>query len=133
MNNYNNLILFDGVCNLCNGAVNFVIDHDKNNTFRFTSLQSEIGQQILAANQLNSSEFDSFILVKNGKILQKSTAALTVATQLGGFWKLLGLFLVFPTGLRDFFYDFIAKNRYRWFGKAESCRMPTPELRSKFL
>lgn len=133
MNTYNNLILFDGVCNLCNGAVNIVIDHDKKNIFRFTSLQSEVGQQILVANNLNASDFNSFILVKNNKILQKSTAALTVAVELGGWWKLLGILFIFPVVFRDFVYDLIAKNRYRWFGKAESCRMPTPELRSKFL
>lgn len=133
MNTYNNLILFDGVCNLCNGAVNFVIDHDTKNIFRFASLQSEVGQQILVTNNLNASDFNSFILVKNNKILQKSTAALTVAVELGGWWKLLGVFFIFPAIFRDIFYNFIAKNRYRWFGKAESCRMPTPELRSKFL
>lgn len=130
---YHNLILFDGVCNLCNGAVNFVIDHDDKNIFRFTSLQSEIGQQVLKENGLNTQEFNSFLLVQNDKILQKSTAALTVATQLGGIWKLAAIFLIVPAFIRDMVYDGISKNRYRWFGKTESCRMPTPELKAKFL
>jgi predicted DCC family thiol-disulfide oxidoreductase YuxK len=130
---YHNVILFDGVCNLCNAAVNFVIDYDNKNIFRFTSLQSDIGQQLLKANGLNTQEFNSFLLVQNDKILQKSTAALTVAIQLGGIWKLAAIFLIIPAFIRDMVYDYISKNRYRWFGKTESCRMPTPELKAKFL
>jgi predicted DCC family thiol-disulfide oxidoreductase YuxK len=130
---YHNLILFDGVCNLCNGAVNFIIDRDSKNIFRFTSLQSDIGQQILQENGLSTNHFNTFILVKNGKILQKSTAFLSVVNQLDGFWKLMNVFWVIPTFIRDFFYDIVSANRYRWFGKQESCRMPTPELKSKFL
>jgi predicted DCC family thiol-disulfide oxidoreductase YuxK len=130
---YHNLILFDGVCNLCNGAVNFIIDRDSKNVFRFTSLQSDIGQQILQENGLSTNHFNTFILVKNGKILQKSTAFLSVVNQLDGFWKLMNIFWLIPTFIRDFFYDIVSANRYRWFGKQESCRMPTPELKSKFL
>ena len=130
---YHNVILFDGVCNLCNAAVNFVIDYDDKNIFRFASLQSDIGQQLLKANGLNTQEFNSFLLVQNDKILQKSTAALTVAKQLGGIWKLAAIFLIIPAFIRDMVYDSISKNRYRWFGKTESCRMPTPELKAKFL
>lgn len=130
---YHNIILFDGVCNLCNAAVNFVIDHDDKNIFRFASLQSDIGQQLLKANGLNTQEFNSFLLVQNDKILQKSTAALTVATQLGGILKIAAIFLIIPAFIRDMVYDYISKNRYRWFGKTESCRMPTPELKAKFL
>ncbi len=130
---YHNLILFDGVCNLCNGSVNFLIDMDSKNIFRFTSLQSEIGQQILKENGLNTNDFNSFILVKNGKIIKKSSAFLHVVTQLGGIWKLMNIFLAVPVFIRDGVYDLISKNRYRWFGKQESCRMPTAELKSRFL
>jgi predicted DCC family thiol-disulfide oxidoreductase YuxK len=133
MKSYNNLILFDGVCNLCNHSVNMVIDHDKNNVFRFTSLQSEIGQKILAENNLNTTEFHSFVFIQHGKVYQQSTAALKVAITLGGWWKCLGIFLIVPPFIRNAVYAIISKNRYRWFGKQESCRMPTPELKSKFL
>jgi predicted DCC family thiol-disulfide oxidoreductase YuxK len=130
---YHDVILFDGVCNLCNSSVNFVIDNDHKNIFRFASLQSEIGQKILATNGLDTQEFTSFILLENNKIIQKSTAALKVATKLGGLFVLMHFFWIFPRFLRDFVYDWISRNRYSWFGKQASCRMPTAELKSKFL
>jgi len=130
---YHNLILFDGVCNLCNASVNFVIDHDKQNLFHFASLQSTLGQAILAKNNFDTQDFNSFVLVYHGNLLTKSTAALTVAIQLGILWKLLAIFWIVPSFIRDGIYSYIAKNRYHWFGKNESCRLPTPELRNKFL
>ncbi len=131
----NHIIVFDGVCNLCNGAVNFVIDHDPNPKFHFyfASLQSNFGQQLLQTHHLDTKQFNSFLLYSNGKLYQKSTAALRVAKILGGWWQVLYAFIIVPHFIRNFIYDLIARNRYRWFGKTESCRMPTPELKSRFL
>lgn len=127
------IILFDGVCNLCNSSVQFVIERDKKDTFLFSSLQSEFGQKILKKNNMNQEEFDSILLVENDKIYQKSDAALRIAKDLDSPWNLLYVFIIFPRFIRDFGYELIAKNRYKWFGKQESCWLPTPELRSKFL
>ena len=127
------IILFDGVCNLCNSSVNFIIDHDKKNDFRFASLQSEAGQDLLKKFHLNVKDFDSIILIENGKHYQRSSAVLKIVKKFPGLWKLLYLFIIVPKPLRDFVYDNIADNRYKWFGKKESCRVPTPELKEKFL
>ena len=127
------IILFDGVCNLCNSSVNFIIDHDKRNDFRFASLQSEAGQDLLKKFHLNVKDFDSIILVENGKHYERSSAVLKIVKKFPGLWKLLYLFIIVPKPLRDFVYDIIADNRYKWFGKKESCRVPTPELKEKFL
>jgi predicted DCC family thiol-disulfide oxidoreductase YuxK len=127
------IILFDGVCNFCNASINFVIDHDPDKHFKFAALQSEIGQEILARFHKNTKDFDSVILLKNNQLYQKSAAALEITKHLSGFWKYLSVFKVFPPFFLNFFYDIIAKNRYRIFGKADSCRMPTPELRERFL
>lgn len=128
-----NIILFDGVCNLCNSSVNFIIDHDKKNDFRFASLQSEAGQDLLKKFHLNVKDFDSIILIENGKHYQRSSAVLKIVKKFPGLWKLLYLFIIVPKPLRDFVYDNIADNRYKWFGKKESCRVPAPELKEKFL
>ena len=127
------IILFDGVCNFCNASINFVIDHDPDNHFKFAPLQSEIGQDILTQFNKNTKDFDSIILLKDNQLYQKSEAALEITKHLSGFWKYLSVFKVLPTFFLNFFYDIIAKNRYRIFGKADSCRMPTPELRERFL
>lgn len=127
------IILFDGVCNLCNSSVNFIIDHDKKNEFRFASLQSEAGQILLKKFDLNTNDFDSIILVDNGKHYERSSAVLKIVKKFPGLWKLLYLFIIVPKPFRDFVYDIIADNRYKWFGKKESCRVPTPELKEKFL
>lgn len=126
------VILFDGVCNLCNGAVQFVIRHDKANLFRFASLQSAFGQKILAQYNLSSTVFSSFILVEDNRIYTKSTGALKVSSRLNGY-RWTKFLLIIPSFLRNFFYNLIAKNRYRWFGKQEACWLPTPELKAKFL
>src|SRR5687767_12652783 len=118
--NKNSILLFDGVCNLCNGAVQFVIKRDKNAHFKFAALQSETGQKFLTQNNLHKSHYESFILVSDNKIYTKSTAALKVAKQLGGIWKVLYIFIIIPKPIRDFFYTLIAKNRYKMFGKQES-------------
>jgi len=128
------LILFDGVCNLCNTSIQFVIQNDKKNQFVFAALESSIGQKIINHYNIDTSKLDSILLYsrENGLSI-KSTAALTIAKQLNFPVNLLGLFLVIPSFIRDTVYDFIAKNRYKWFGKKEVCMIPTPELKSKFL
>lgn len=128
------IILFDGVCNLCNGAVTFIIKHDKTDTFRFASLQSEIGKKLVAERGMDPEELDSIILIDPGvAYYQKSTAALEISRELSGGYSLLKNFLFIPEGLRDGIYNFVASNRYKWYGKKESCMIPTPELKSKFL
>ena len=127
------IILFDGVCNFCNASINFIIDHDPEKRFTFAPLQSEIGQDILRKFNKNTEDFDSVILLKNNTLYQKSEAALEITKYLSGFWKHLAIFSIFPTFFLNFFYDIIAKNRYRIFGKMDSCRIPTPELRERFL
>jgi predicted DCC family thiol-disulfide oxidoreductase YuxK len=127
------IILFDGVCNLCNTAVQFIIKRDHTNHFRFASLQSEQGKKILAENNILTNDMNSFILVENGKIYDKSTAALKIARKLKGFWRLLYGFIVVPKFIRDVIYRIISKNRYEWFGRQDECMMPTPELQARFL
>ena len=129
----NHIILFDGVCNLCNGAVQFVIKHDKNSRFKFASLQSKFGEQFLLQNNLSTTNFNSFIYVRNQKILQKSTAALYVLKDIKGFVALGFVFIIVPKFIRDFIYTLIAKKRYKWFGKKEVCMMPTAALKNRFL
>ncbi|HEX8269654.1 MAG TPA: thiol-disulfide oxidoreductase DCC family protein [Flavobacterium sp.] len=128
------IILFDGVCNLCNSFVNYVIDNDKKDLFRFAALQSEVGQMILHHIAVDAKKTDSIILYEPGvAYFHKSSAALEIASEIGGIFSLLGLFRFIPKALRDPVYDYIAKNRYKWYGKQESCRIPTPELHKKFL
>ncbi|KAA1246391.1 thiol-disulfide oxidoreductase DCC family protein [Aquimarina sp. RZ0] len=128
------IILFDGVCNLCNGAINFIIKRDKNTVFRYASLQSEVGVKLAKELNIDTSKLDSILLI-DPKVgyYHKSTAALHIAKQLSGGYPLFSVFLFFPKFLRDFVYDIIAKNRYKWFGKRESCVIPTPELKSLFI
>lgn len=127
------IILFDGVCNFCNNSINFVMDRDTKGVFKFASLQSDIGQELLKQKGLKTSDFDSIVLFKNGTVYQKSDAALEIARELNGLWSWLYIFKIVPRFIRDFFYNIIARNRYRWFGKTEACRLPTPELRARFL
>lgn len=128
------LILFDGVCNLCNSSVQYVIKHDKNNVFLFAALQSDIGQQIIEAYKIDTNKVDSILLYTPEKgVDYKSTAALKIASQLGFPQNLMTVFFIIPPFIRNWVYDYIAKNRYKWYGKKESCWIPTPELKSKFL
>ncbi len=127
------IILFDGVCNLCNGFVRFVIKHDKKNVFKFVSLQSDFTQQLLQKNNLNTAELKSIILFQNEKLFTRSTAALKIFKELNSGWKLIYAFIIIPKFIRDAVYNIIAKNRYRWFGKTDSCMIPTDELQEKFL
>jgi predicted DCC family thiol-disulfide oxidoreductase YuxK len=131
------IILFDGVCNLCNASVQFVIERDPTAIFRFAALQSDFGQAILAKNGVYTEgsplALNSIVLVENGQLYDKSTAALRIAKRLSGGMKFMAIFLIVPKFIRDFVYKIIAKNRYRWFGKQEACWLPTKELKARFL
>lgn len=127
------IILFDGVCNFCNGAINFVLKYDKKGIFRFAPLQSQAGQKLLEQYGLATKDFDSFVLIDNGKVYKKSAASLRVMNKLPWYWKEAQILRIIPTAFRDAIYDFIAKNRYKWFGKKEQCMIPTPEIRNRFL
>lgn len=127
------LILFDGVCNLCNRSVQFVIRHDPDARFHFASLQSSTGQAVCTRFGMADQQLDSFVLIDRGKAYTQSSAALRVSKYLSGGWKLLYTFLIVPPFIRDAVYRWIARNRYRWFGKREACMIPSPELRHRFL
>lgn len=127
------IILFDGVCNLCNGAVTFIINRDKKDVFKFAALQSEIGRGLTSKFNIDTSKVDSIILIDGDKHYEKSSAALRIAKQLSGAYPLLFGFMILPKFIRNAVYDYIARNRYKWFGKRESCMIPTPELKSRFL
>ena len=129
----NPLILFDGVCNLCNSSVQFVIRHDPQHIFRFASLQSSFGQKILSKYGLPLNNYNSFILFVDNKIYTGSTAALMVVGKLKGFIKLLYFFIAVPKFIRDGVYNIFAKNRYKWFGKKQECMIPSPDVRERFL
>ena len=127
------IILFDGVCNLCNSSVIFAIKRDKNDVFRFAALQSEIGEQLTSKYNIDTSKTDSIILIDGEKYYEKSSAALRIAKHLSGGWPILYGFIIVPKIIRNAVYDYIAKHRYQWYGKKESCMIPTPELQAKFL
>lgn len=128
------IILFDGVCNLCNSSVQFVIKRDKKDIFRFSALQSTEGQKLAKERGIDTSEVDSIILIEPQiAYYTKSDAALTIAKSLSGGWPLLGIFMGLPKGLRDSVYDWVARNRYKWFGRKDSCMIPTEAEKGKFL
>lgn len=128
------IILFDGVCNLCNKAVNFIIERDKDDVFRFASLQSEVGQKLVSERGIDTENMDSMVLIEPGvAYYQRSTAALEISKDLSGAYSMLGYFSFIPEGFRDSIYNLVAKNRYKWFGKKDACMIPTPELKAKFL
>lgn len=127
------IVLFDGECNFCNSSVQFIIKRDPAAHFLFSSLQSETGEKYVK--QFNiPDDVDSIVLIENGKAYTKSSAALHIAKKLDGLWHLLFLFILVPRKIRDGFYDYFARNRYRWFGKTEgACRLPSPEERKRFI
>jgi predicted DCC family thiol-disulfide oxidoreductase YuxK len=127
------LILFDGVCNLCNGTVQFILKKDKKELFTFASQQGEFGQHTLKQFGLAASNPNSFVLLEGEKIYTHSTGALRVFRHLGGIWKLLYVLIIVPPFIRDGVYNFIARNRYKWFGKRDSCYLPSPALKDRFL
>ncbi len=129
------LVLFDGVCNLCNTSVLYVIKRDKKNKFLFAPLQSEIGRAVLNEFQIDTSETDSILLYEpiTNTIKQRSSAALHIAKNLGFPINFMVVFFIIPNFIRDWVYNFVAKNRYKWYGKKESCMIPTTELQAKFI
>ncbi len=127
------ILLFDGVCNFCNGSVNFIIDHDKAAYFKFAPLQSEIGRKLLDQYKIDKLNTDSVILIEDEKAYTHSTAVLRIARNLDGFWKYFYAFIIVPRSVRDFFYKLFAKYRYRLFGKQEACMLPTAEVRARFV
>lgn len=127
------VILFDGVCNFCNGAVNFTIKRDKRKTIKFAALQSNAGKAMLQQYGLPANHLSSFILVENGKVFDRSTAALRVCRYLKGGWPLCYGLIIVPAFIRNAVYNFIAKNRYKWFGQKEECMVPSPDIRTRFL
>jgi predicted DCC family thiol-disulfide oxidoreductase YuxK len=135
MDNFENksIILFDGVCNLCNASVNFVIKHDKNEQFLFASFQSDAAKEIMLHFNLKNLNLDSIMLVEGDKIYEKSTAILRITRHLNSGFKLLYFFIVIPKFVRDWLYSYIAKNRYKFFGKRESCMIPSLELKNRFI
>lgn len=129
----NTIVFFDGVCNFCNASVNFIIKRDSNQYFQFCPLQSDEAERLLLPNNIKPSELQTIILKKNEKFYFKSRAALEIARKLDGLWPLLYVFVIVPPFIRDFFYTLIAKNRYSWFGKSESCMVPSKEVMGRFL
>ena len=128
------IILFDGVCNLCDSAVQFIIKHDKKDIFRFISLQSDLGKEITNYLGINRTNLDSIILYQPGyAYYHKSQAVFKIAKDLGGIYSLSTIFSFLPSSITDNMYDYIAKNRYNWYGKKESCMLPTNDLKAKFL
>ena len=127
------IILFDGICNLCNSSVQFVIKNDSKNHFMFASLQSNYGQKFLTKNNFDSINFDSIILIDGDNFYLKSDAAIRITKELNFPYNLMYFFMFIPKNIRDYFYSYIAKNRYKWFGKQNSCWIPTKDLNSKFL
>ncbi|HAO05084.1 MAG: thiol-disulfide oxidoreductase DCC family protein [Chitinophagaceae bacterium] len=127
------IILFDGICNLCNRSVQFIIKHDKEKVYRFAAFQSKAGQKLLQQYNLPLKQYSSFLLIENNKAYSQSTAALKVAKNLSGLVKLAVVFNIVPAGIRNIVYNFVARNRYQWFGKKESCMVPTQDLKARFL
>ena len=131
--NTSTIILFDGVCNFCNTAVNFVIKRDKTHTIFFSPLQTIAGQALLNQYSLPANELQSFFFIENGKAYTRSTAALKVCRHLNALWPLCYGFIIIPKFIRDGIYNWVAKNRYKWFGIRQECMIPTPDIKARFL
>jgi predicted DCC family thiol-disulfide oxidoreductase YuxK len=127
------IVLFDGVCNLCNASVSFIIDRDAGAYFHFAALQSEVAKPYLAQCTLPSDFLDGIVLCEEDRCFTRSTAVLRILRRLGGVWGLLYMLIILPRSWRDAAYDWFIRRRYRWFGKTEACRIPTPELQARFL
>lgn len=127
------IILFDGFCNFCNYWVNFAIKRDRNEKLKFTPLQGETAKQLLPQYNINPTSLSSVIFIDKGKAFTQSSAAIRICLYLNGGWKLFYGLMIIPKFIRDPIYNIIARNRYKWFGKKESCRVPTPELKERFL
>ena len=127
------IILFDGVCNFCNSAVNFVIRRDKKGAIFFTPLQTDAGQKLLQQYNLPTNDMHSFVFIDEGKAYTRSTAALQVCRYLRGLWPLCYSFIIVPKFIRDGIYNWTARNRYKWFGVRQQCMIPSPEIKARFL
>lgn len=127
------VLFFDGVCNLCNSSVQFIIKRDNRDIFRFASLQSEKAKELLPKSLINQESLQSLVLLKEGRVFTKSTAALTISKDLSGLWPVLYVFILVPKFIRDAVYNMIARNRYKWFGKQDQCMIPSPDLKLKFI
>jgi predicted DCC family thiol-disulfide oxidoreductase YuxK len=130
---HRHLVIFDGVCHFCNGAVNFIIKRDPAGLFVFTPMQTDFAKSLLAQHQIHNVGVDTFVLIKNGQSLIYSAAALEIAKDLTGFWYLFGIFSWLPVSFRDYFYKMFARNRYRLFGRQDSCMVPDEHLKHRFL
>ncbi len=131
-NSVNKIVLFDGVCNLCSSAVQFILNHNPRKNLRFASLQSDFGQSQLIKFQLPV-EVRTVVYLKGEKAFLRSDAALEICKELNGLYPILGVFTIFPKGLRDWIYNFIANHRYQWFGKKDQCWIPSPEFSERFI
>ena len=127
------VVLFDGVCNFCNGAVNFVINRDRDGFFKFATLQSEAGEELLNKYGIDKVETDSVVLIEDDRAYLHSSAALRIVRKLPGLWPILYAFIIVPKSIRDWVYRLFAKHRYRLFGRQDQCMIPTPEIRARFL
>lgn len=132
-NHYERVIVFDGVCNFCNAFVNVVLDRDTREIFKFGTLQSPPGRDLLMQLHLPTCDYETFVLLEKGTVFTKSTAALRIFRELSGYWRWLYGFIIIPRPLRDVLYDFIARYRYRWMGKSDTCRLPSPKERTRFI
>lgn len=131
INSSKGIILFDGVCNFCNSSINFTIKHDPEGKFKFAPLQSEYAKKALGKTEDITPE--SVVLIQNNNVYYKSDAALRISKQLSGIWPLMYVFIIIPKPIRNWVYDLIAKNRYKWFGKMDTCMIPTPAVRARFI
>ncbi|AZZ98500.1 DCC1-like thiol-disulfide oxidoreductase family protein [Pseudoalteromonas sp. R3] len=127
------IIIFDGICNFCNGAVNFIIERDSKGVFKFAPMQSEIAQELIAKHQIQEVGYDTFLLIKNEQCFVRTNAALEITKDLDGFWFMFRVFKIVPSVIRDFFYRLFARNRYNLFGKRSVCMVPSKEVRDRFL
>ena len=127
------IVLFDGVCNFCNATVRFIIRKERKPELKFASLQSETGQSLLKKYNIEQDKWGSFVLIEDGKAYLRSSAGLRLCGRFKGLWPMMKIFLIVPAFIRDGVYNFISKNRYKWWGKSVSCQIPSPELRNRFI
>jgi predicted DCC family thiol-disulfide oxidoreductase YuxK len=127
------IVLFDGVCNLCTGAVQFIIRRDRRAVFKFASLQSDLGRRLCAEHGGDPDAMQSILVLAGGRLYARSDAALEIAGQLDGPWRLAVVFKIVPRPVRDWVYSIVARNRYRWFGRREVCMMPTDDIVARFM
>lgn len=127
------IVLFDGVCNFCNGSVNWIIRRDERGYFRFAALQSDAGAELQRKHALDASALDTLVLIEGGRVYTKSMGGLRIVRKMPWPWRVLYALIALPRSVRDFVYDWFARRRYRWFGKRDECMVPSPEVRERFL